>query len=172
MFLFNNIGISIKKTFEDLEPFVCKKNKFSDHDVSTGVASFHNHFGRALFRRIILMIHKNSAAAGNVHCGRSEATNHPQSPTQQGLLGSVRPTNGLCAFKSSTVVNGCLSATVWLRRNGDGTIINILLLSYRCTNSWGPPVESEPGTCHRKFKWKCTFLLCTICLLRSTFEQL
>jgi len=85
---------------------------------------------RALFKHIVLMIH-NSYSSGNVHCGRSEATNLPQSPTQQGLFGSVRPTNGLCAFKLSTVVvNGCLSATVRLRRDGDGILLTYYYYYY------------------------------------------
>jgi len=52
------------------------------------------------------------------------------SPGQSGRQTDVH------AFKLSTVVNGCLSATVRLRRDGDGTINILLLLSYI---GWGPP---------------------------------
>jgi hypothetical protein len=91
-----------------------------------------------------VMIHNSYIAACNVHCGRSEATNLPQSPPQQGLFGPVRPTNRLCVFKVSTVVNGCLSATVWLRRDGDGTIFTYYYY-YHISVHRRPPVESKPA---------------------------
>lgn len=153
------MAYQLKKHARTSSHLFCKKTNFLTTAILPTSSCRSTTIGRA-FRRIILMIHKSSTAAGNVHCGRSEATNLPQSPTQQGLLGSVRPTNGLCAFKSSTVVNGCLSATVWLRRDGDGTILTYY---YYHIGALRPPVETEPGTCHRKFKWKFTFLLCTIC---------